>query len=136
VSDCAFCRIAAGEAPAELIFENEATVAFMDVNPATDGHCLVIPRTHADDVWSLPDADGEAVWRTVRRVASAVREALRPDGLNLFQSNGRAAFQTVFHFHVHVIPRYGDDPIRLPWIPTPGDRNRIAEFARKLRPVL
>ncbi len=134
--ECAFCRIVRGEAPSHLVYEDDTTVAFMDINPATDGHTLVISRRHAPDLWSLPEEDGVAVWRSVRRVAHAVRDALRPDGLNVLQSNGRAALQTVFHYHVHLIPRYDDDGIHVPLMRAPGDRSRLEEFAERLREAL
>ncbi len=133
---CVFCRIVAGEAPAHPVYEDESTMAFMDINPATDGHVLVVSKRHAPDVWTLPEEDGLAVWRSVRRVAQAVREALRPDGLNVLQSNGRAALQTVFHYHVHLIPRYEDDGIHVPLMRAPGDRARLAEYAERLRATL
>ena len=132
-TDCIFCLIAKGEAPAQRVYEDEATVAFMDINPATDGHCLVIPRRHAEDIWALRDEDGVAVWRTVHRVARVVREALNANGVNLLQASGREAFQSVFHYHFHVIPRYSWDDVQLPWVPRPGDPERIAEAAGRLR---
>jgi histidine triad (HIT) family protein len=132
-TDCIFCHIASGKAPAERLYEDDATVAFMDINPATDGHCLVIPRRHAEDIWSLDEEDGMAVWRTAHRVARVVREALNANGLNLLQASGRVAFQTVFHYHVHVVPRYSWDDVHLPWIPRAGDPERIAEAAARLR---
>jgi histidine triad (HIT) family protein len=135
-SDCIFCHIAAGQAPAERLYENDATVAFMDINPATDGHCLVIPRRHADDIWSLDPEDGVAVWRTVHRVARVVRDALGAEGLNLLVANGRVPFQTIFHYHVHAVPRYAYDDIHLPWIPRTGDPERIAHAATQLRAVI
>jgi histidine triad (HIT) family protein len=88
------------------------------------------------DIWDLAEHDGIAVWRTVQRMARAIQESLQPDGLNLIQANGPVAFQTVFHFHVHVVPRYAGDAIRLPWIPRPGDRARIDEVAGRIRAVL
>ncbi len=133
---CVFCAIVAGEAPAEIVYEDECTVGFMDINPATHGHTLVVPRGHSAELWSLPAEDGEAVWRATHRLALAVREALRPAGLNLVHATGAAAFQTVFHFHVHLIPRYEGDPLKPPWRPVPGDLERIAEAARRLRAVL
>jgi histidine triad (HIT) family protein len=108
----------------------------MDINPATLGHCLVIPRRHTQDIWSLDEEDGIWVWRTVHRVARIVREALDAKGVNLLQASGRAAFQSVFHYHVHVIPRYAWDDVHLPWIPRAGDRTRIAEAAGRLRSAL
>ena len=136
MTDCIFCAIVAGNAPAERLFEDESTLAFLDANPATDGHTLVIPKRHAGDLFEIEDEDADALWRSVRRVARGIREALAPDGMNLFQSNGRAAFQSVFHVHVHVVPRWADDGIRLPWIPRPGDPQGMAEVAERLRAAL
>ena len=127
-----FCAIAAGEAPATIVAEDERTVAFMDIAPATDGHLLVIPRTHYEDVLVIDDADLDATMHAARAMARRVKDRLGADGVNLLNSCGRAAWQTVFHFHVHVIPRYAGDPLRLPWTPAPGDRDEIAEAAAAL----
>ncbi|WP_423920581.1 HIT family protein [Candidatus Poriferisodalis sp.] len=112
---CAFCSIAAGDIPALRFYEDEHAVAFMDRLPMTVGHCLVIPRRHVTDVWDLTDDDAAQVMRAVRRVADLVRERLAPAGVNLLNNNGAAADQTQFHFHVHVIPRYGRDRLLHPW---------------------
>lgn len=136
MSGCVFCAIVAGEASSHGVYEDEHTVAFMDINPATDGHLLVIPKRHAPDLWSIPEEDGAAVFRSVRRVAQALREGLEPDGLNVLQSNGAAALQTVFHYHVHLIPRYHGDGIHVPLMRAPGDRSRLAEFAERVRAAL
>ena len=136
MSGCVFCAIVAGEAPSHGVYEDERTVAFMDINPATDGHLLVIPKRHAPDLWSIPDEDGLAVFRSVQRVSRALREGLEPDGLNVLQSNGAAALQTVFHYHVHLIPRYHGDGIHVPLMRAPGDRSRLAEFAERVRAAL
>ncbi|MFL5852290.1 MAG: HIT family protein [Solirubrobacteraceae bacterium] len=130
--DCIFCAIAAGEAPATTVAEDERTVAFMDISPATDGHLLVIPRAHYEDVLVIDDGDLDATMHTARAMARRVKDRLGADGVNLLNSCGRAAWQTVFHFHVHVIPRYAGDPLRLPWVPGPGDRDEIAAAARKI----
>jgi histidine triad (HIT) family protein len=130
--DCLFCRIVAGEIPSARVDEDERTVAFMDINPATRGHVLVVPREHAVDLLEVPDADLEACARTAQRLARRVKERLGADGVNLLNSCGPAAWQTVFHFHVHVIPRYAGDPLRLPWVPGPGDADEIAATAEKL----
>ena len=131
--DCLFCRIARGELPSETVFEDERTFAFMDINPATDGHTLVIPKAHAEDIWGLSDDDGVAMWRTVRRVADAIREALNPAGMNLVQANREAGWQEVFHFHMHVVPRYAGDGLTKPWEPRPGDPETISDIAERLR---
>jgi histidine triad (HIT) family protein len=130
--DCLFCKIVAGEIPSARVDEDERTVAFMDINPATRGHLLVVPREHAVDLLEVPDADLEACARTAQRLARRVKERLGADGVNLLNSCGSAAWQTVFHFHVHVIPRYAGDPLRLPWVPGPGDADEIAATAEML----
>jgi histidine triad (HIT) family protein len=130
--DCLFCKIVAGEIPSARVDEDERTVAFMDINPATRGHLLVVPREHAVDLLEVPDADLEACARTAQRLARRVKERLGADGVNLLNSCGSEAWQTVFHFHVHVIPRYAGDPLRLPWVPGPGDADEIAATAEKL----
>ena len=132
-SDCLFCKIVAGEIPAQIVAEDERTVAFMDIAPATRGHTLVIPKRHATDLLEIDSEDLQAVIVTAQGIAKRVMDRLGADGVNLLNSNRPAAWQTVFHFHVHVIPRYEDDPLRLPWIPAPGDPEAIAAAAQALR---
>jgi histidine triad (HIT) family protein len=131
--DCIFCRIVAGELPASVVGEDERTVSFMDINPATRGHALVIPRVHATNLLEIDVEDLAAVARAAQGLARRAAERLGADGVNLINSCGAAAWQTVFHFHVHVIPRYADDPLRLPWTPAPGDAGEIAAAANELR---
>ena len=131
--DCLFCRIVAGELPATVVESDERTMAFMDINPATRGHALVIPRAHTADLHAIDPVDLAACAHTAQRVAARARDALGADGVNLLSSTGAAAWQTVFHFHVHVIPRYADDPLRLPWIPGPGDPGEIAAAGAALQ---
>jgi histidine triad (HIT) family protein len=130
--DCIFCKILAGELPATIVDEDERTVAFMDIAPATRGHALVVPRTHVADLLTIERDDLNAVAAAAQRLAKTVKRRLNPDGVNLVNSCGAAAWQTVFHFHVHVIPRYEGDPLRLPWTPAPGDPQEIAATARQL----
>jgi histidine triad (HIT) family protein len=130
--DCLFCKIVAGDIPGTKVAEDERTVAFMDINPATRGHLLVVPREHATDVLEIAPDDLAAVAATGQKMARLVKERLGADGVNLLNSCGSAAWQTVFHFHLHVIPRYDDDPLRLPWVPGPGDADKIAAAAREL----
>jgi histidine triad (HIT) family protein len=130
--DCLFCKIVAGEVPARIVAEDERTVAFMDISPATRGHALVVPREHARDLLSINPVDLEAVIGAAQRLAARATEQLGADGVNLLNSCGSAAWQTVFHFHIHVIPRYEGDPLRLPWQPTPGDDEEIAAAAGEL----
>jgi len=131
--DCLFCKIVAGEIAASIIAEDERTIAFMDLSPATRGHALVIPRAHARDVHEIDTADLEAVAAAAQVVAGRAIERLGAAGVNLLNSSGAAAWQSVFHFHMHVIPRYDGDPLRLPWVPGPGDMDDIAATGAQLR---
>ena len=131
--DCIFCKIVAGELPAHKIAEDERTIAFMDIAPATRGHALVIPRNHHKDLWAIDPEDLQAVILAAQQLAVRAKERLGADGVNLINSCGPVAWQTVFHFHCHVIPRYVDDPLKLPWIPHAGDQDEIAAAAELLR---
>jgi histidine triad (HIT) family protein len=132
-SDCLFCGIVAGSIPSETIDSDERTVAFMDINPATAGHALVVPREHSADLLEIGDEDLTAVTLAAQRLSKRMKQVLGADGINLINACGAAAWQTVFHFHIHVVPRYEDDPLKLPWIPEPGDSDEIAAVATKLR---
>ena len=131
--DCLFCKIVAGEIPATIIAEDERAIAFMDINPATRGHALVIPRAHVRDVHEIATEDLQAVAAVAQTVAARAVERLGAAGVNLLNSNGAAAWQTVFHFHMHVIPRYSGDPLRLPWQPAPGDMEDVAAAGAQLK---
>jgi histidine triad (HIT) family protein len=131
--DCIFCKIVAGELPATIVDQDEHTIAFMDINPATRGHALVVPRQHAPDLLSIEPRDLAAVTAAAQRLAARAKESLKADGINVINSCGSAAWQTVFHFHLHVIPRYQGDPMRLPWLPTPGDPDEIAVAAAAIK---
>ena len=131
--ECVFCKIIAGEIPSFRLYEDEHTLAFMDINPANEGHALVIPKEHARDVHAISD---EAIARTVvtaRRVAGAVEATVSPDGLNLVQCNGPAAGQSVFHLHMHVLPRRDGDDLKMNWGLNPGDMDAIGALAGRIR---
>ena len=130
--DCIFCKIVAGELPATIVEGDERTISFMDIAPATRGHALVIPREHSPDLMSVDGEDLQAVALASRQLAERAIAKLGADGVNLINSCGAAAWQTVFHYHVHVIPRYYDDPLKLPWVPAPGDPQEIATAAKEL----
>jgi len=132
-SDCLFCGIVAGDVPAQIVDSEEHTVAFMDINPATQGHTLVVPRTHSADLLEISDFDLERTTLAARRLAGKIRAALEPDGFNILNSCGSVAWQTIFHFHLHVVPRYEDDPLKLPWIPRGGEPEAIAAVADRIR---
>jgi histidine triad (HIT) family protein len=131
--DCIFCAIATGGAPAEIIDSDEHTVTMMDINPATKGHALVIPKAHTEDLLSITEADLCHTAAAAQRVARRMEATLAPDGFNLINATRAAAWQTVFHFHIHVVPRYEDDPLELPWIPRGGDMDEIASIAATIR---
>jgi histidine triad (HIT) family protein len=130
--NCIFCKILAGEIPGTIVDEDERTISFMDINPATRGHALVIPRDHSADLLSVSPEDLAASAIAAQRLAKRMKERLGAEGVNLVNSCGEVAWQTVFHFHVHVIPRYADDPLRLPWVPAAGDLDEIGAAAREL----
>ncbi len=132
MADCIFCAIVAGELPATVVASDERAIAFMDINPATRGHVLVIPRAHSQDIHDIAAEDLAAVIALAQLVAGRARRQLGAEGVNLMHSAGRAAWQTVFHFHIHVIPRYDGDPLVLPWVPAPGDGAEIAAAAAAL----
>ena len=113
--------------------EDERTVAFMDINPATRGHALVIPRAHAKDLLEIPAEDLQAVAAMAQKVAVRAKDVLDADGINLMNSCGAEAWQTLFHFHMHVIPRYADDPLSLPWVPGAGDMDEITKTGEQLK---
>ena len=131
--DCIFCSILAGELPAEVIAEDEHTLAFMDINPWTRGHALVIPRQHSGDLLEIADDDLDRTMQAAKRLAAQLKQRLGADGINLLNSCGAAAWQTVFHFHVHVIPRYTDDPLRLPIGPEQAKPEELAAVAAEIK---
>jgi histidine triad (HIT) family protein len=130
--DCIFCKILAGELPAHTVQEDEHTVAFLDINPWTRGHAVVIPRRHSRDLLQIPDDDLAHVAAAARRLAARMDDRLGCDGVNVLNSCGSAAWQTIFHFHVHVIPRYDGDPLELPTRPTQAESAELAAVADEL----
>jgi histidine triad (HIT) family protein len=131
--DCIFCKIAAGELDAQVVAQDEHTVSFMDINPWTRGHALVIPRRHSRNLYEIEEDDLDRTIEGAKRLALLMRDRLGCDGVNLLNSCEPAAWQTVFHFHVHVIPRYEDDPLRLPGQPMDVGQDELAEVADELR---
>jgi len=130
--NCLFCKIVAGELPSRIVEQDERTVAFLDIAPATPGHVVVVPRAHTTDLTTIDPSELGAVAATGQRVAVRALERLGATGVNLLNNSRPVAWQTVFHFHLHVIPRYEDDAMRLPWIPTPGDQDEIAAVHERL----
>jgi histidine triad (HIT) family protein len=131
--DCIFCKIVAGEIPSHKIDEDDKTLAFMDINPWTRGHALVIPKAHSRNIYDADPGDLAATYVASQRLAQRMRERLNCEGLNLLQSNEPVAMQTVFHTHVHVIPRYSDDGLKMPAHPQPAEHEELAGLAEQLR---
>jgi histidine triad (HIT) family protein len=131
--NCIFCKIVAGTIPSFKLYEDAATLAFLDINPGNPGHALVIPKAHAANLYASDDKDLAAVMVTVRKVATAIEMTVKPDGLNLLQANGPGAAQSVFHFHMHILPRRNGDELKMNWGLKPGDKAEIAALAEKIR---
>jgi histidine triad (HIT) family protein len=133
MADCVFCMIRDGKIPSAKVYDDERTLAFMDLNPLTRGHCLVATRAHAATLYDAEPEDLKAAIATAKKVAGAIRKSLNPDGLNLLQANGAAAFQSVPHFHLHLIPRWTGDGKGFDWKLVPGNREEIVVTANRIR---
>jgi histidine triad (HIT) family protein len=133
MADCVFCQIVAGSEPSERIYEDGHTVAFLDIAPATEGHTLVVPKQHCVDLADIGEERAAAVMRSAVEVAAVLRRALQPEGMNLVHASGRAAWQTVFHFHLHLLPRYAADGLTRPWTPRPRRLESLAGVAGRIR---
>lgn len=133
---CVFCKIVAGEIPCFKLFEDDHTLSFMDINPANPGHCLVIAKAHHPTLYAMPPALLSALMPVVAKVATAVDQALKPDGINLLQANGPGAAQSVLHFHMHILPRYLGDGLSANWVPKPGKLDDIKAIAERIRAAL
>ena len=132
IEDCIFCKILRGQIPSFRIFDDEKTFAFMDINPINEGHALVIPKYHSENLYLTPDKWLGSTMSTARKIATAVNTVIEPAGINLLQANGPGAKQSVFHFRIHVIPRYMDDGVSMNWETVPGDTKVIEMIAKKL----
>lgn len=132
--DCVFCKIIAGEIPSFRLYEDQNTLAFMDINPANRGHALAIPKKHEPNLLESTDETLAVTIATARKVARAVQATVNPDGINLVQANGPGAAQSVFHLHLHVIPRFEGDELKLNWgvPPKPGDMDEIKELSEQI----
>jgi histidine triad (HIT) family protein len=133
MSDCVFCKIRDGQIPSLKVDEDERTLTFMDINPLSPGHCLVVTKRHAATLFEADLEDLTAAIATAKRVALAIRKALMPDGLNMLQANGTAAFQSVPHFHLHLIPRWANDGKGFDWKLVPGDRDAITKTGQRIQ---
>lgn len=136
MSDCVFCRIVEKKIPATVVHEDEHTLAFMDIGQVNPGHVLVAVKAHAESLYALEEDQAAAVARAAARIARAIRGAFAPAGLSVYQANGRAAGQTVFHYHLHLVPRHEHDGMNLTWPVKNPPRERLEEYAAKIRAAL
>ena len=136
MSDCIFCKLVAGQIPATRVYEDEHTLAFMDLGQVNPGHVLVAVKKHAANVFELEVAQAEAVARAVLKISGALKKAFAPEGLSIYQANGKPAGQTVFHYHVHVLPRHAGDGMELVWPVKNPPREKLEEYAAKIREKL
>jgi histidine triad (HIT) family protein len=136
VSDCVFCRIVARQIPATVVHEDADTLAFMDIGQVNPGHVLVACKAHVENIFGLSEAQAAAVFRAAAKVARAVRAAFDPPGLSVYQANGKPAGQTVFHFHLHVLPRHDGDGMQLVWPVKNPPREQLEAYAARIRAQL
>jgi histidine triad (HIT) family protein len=133
MTDCIFCKIAAKAIPATVVHEDEHTVAFMDIGQVNPGHVLVAVKRHAENIYSIDEVQAAAVFRTAAKLARAIRAAFEPEGLSVYQANGKAAGQTVFHLHLHLVPRYEGDGMALTWPVKNPPREKLVEYAERIK---
>lgn len=131
--DCIFCKIANGEIPSATVYEDSICRVILDVNPANKGHALIIPKEHSDNIYSMDAETAAKIFTIATEVAKAQKAELNPDGLNILQNNGEAAGQTVFHFHMHLVPRYIKDNVTMTWIPGKADTEELSALSKALR---
>ena len=136
MSDCVFCRIVAGQIPSTRVFEDEHTLAFMDLGQVNPGHVLVAVKKHAPNLFELDEQQAAAIARACVRVSKAIQNAFKPEGLSVYQANGKAAGQTVFHYHVHLLPRHAGDGMELVWPVKNPPREKLEDYAEKIRQQL
>ena len=135
-ADCVFCKIRDGEIPSMRVYEDDLTIAIMDINPLNAGHCLVIVKTHTATIFDTAESDLQAAIATAQKVAIGLKAAVKPDGLNMLQANGAAAFQSVPHYHLHLIPRWNNDGKGFDWPLVAGDRAQIQAVGVRLREAI
>jgi histidine triad (HIT) family protein len=134
--DCVFCKIVAKQIPATVVHEDAHTLAFMDIGQVNPGHVLVAVKKHAENLYALDDTQAAELFKAAARVARAIRDAFDPEGLSVYQANGKAAGQTVFHLHLHLVPRHAGDGMELTWPVKNPPREKLAEYAEKIKAKL
>ena len=130
--NCIFCKIAAGEIPSATVYEDEDFRVIMDISPASKGHAIILPKTHASNIFEVDDAVASKIFVVAKKVATAMKEELNCDGINILQNNGEVAGQTVFHLHVHLLPRYKGDKISIKWSHQDKYQDDFASLAKAI----
>lgn len=133
--DCIFCKIANGEIPSKTLYEDENFRVIFDINPASLGHAIILPKEHSANIYDLPETDASKIFVVAKKVAGVLQAVLQCDGMNILQNNGEAAGQSVFHLHVHVIPRYQDDTVSIKWIPGTVEEG-LGDIEKRVREAL
>lgn len=134
--DCIFCKIANGQIPSSTVYEDEDFRVILDVAPAAKGHSLILPKQHSDNLWELGEEERKKVLDIAAKVSKGQKKALSCDGVNLLQNNGLAAGQSVFHFHMHLIPRYTDDNMDIPWACLSYEEGEAEQVAASIREAM
>ncbi len=132
INNCVFCSIIGHEIPSATIYEDEKVVAILDIAPSAKGHTVLIPKNHSQNIFELPEEEAAHIFVVAKKLAGILKEELKCDGINILQNNGTAAGQTVFHFHVHIIPRYDNDEVKLTWVPGEYKDGEMSKLAEKL----
>jgi histidine triad (HIT) family protein len=133
MTDCIFCKLVAGQIPSTRVYEDEHTLAFMDIGQVNPGHVLVAVKKHASNLYELDEPQAAAIAQACRKIARVLKEKFNPPGLSVYQANGKAAGQTVFHYHVHLLPRHAGDGMELVWPVKNPPREQLEEYAAKIR---
>lgn len=133
--DCIFCKLANGDIPTNAVYEDDVVKAIFDLSPASKGHIIILPKKHFDDIFSMDEESAAHVFKIAAKLAKAVKKALNCDGLNILQNNGEIAGQTVFHFHIHIIPRYENDSVKLGWIPGKITKDEVKDMTQKIQEI-
>ncbi len=136
MSDCIFCKISAGEIPSTTLYEDNDFRVIFDVGPASKGHALILPKKHFDDVFGMDEETASKVFVVAVKVANAMKKVLNFDGMNIVQNNGTIAGQTVFHFHMHLIPRYEGDTVNIGWVPKTADADVLKKLSEEISAAL
>jgi len=134
MTDCIFCKIVKKQIPSFKVYEDDRVYAFEDINPISIGHTLIIPKNHAENIWEMSEEDMVAIHKAAKKIALAIREAIKPEGIACLQLNGRAVNQVVMHYHYHLIPRSAGEPelTMTNWVLKPGNMDDIRKTAEKI----